>query len=371
MADVLRELINFQSYSGQERPILEYIKAHLEQNGIKPFYQGDNLVVKLQGQDSSRAFIFNGHVDIVDIGDSKRWKHDPWLGEVVGGRIYGRGADMKGGILAMMETTKSLAGRKYLPTDVWFTFVVKEETDGSGTEQFAQWFQLQGYKKQYSELVAIFAEPTSLDTVQYGHRGNFFIEAEKIGVSAHSSRPREIDPHAILEMSKFILDLEAENLRWQKEFENAEFAPPTITPTSIEGKSESPNKTADNCRVHFDLRTIPLYHQEAFDRVRDLAKQRSIKLSLLHSPAPTGYTDPEARIIKVFQRVVPGVKKEVNDASNDLGFFTQVGIDGVIFGPGEMPQAHREDESADINQITTAPKFFEEIYLIWAGITKA
>lgn len=367
MIDVLRELINFQSYSGQERPILEYIKANLERGKIKPFYQGDNLVVKLQGQDPSRAFIFNGHVDVVDVGDTKRWKHDPWLGEVEADRIYGRGAsDMKGGILAMMETARSLAGRKYLPTDVWFTFVVREETDGSGTEQFAKWFQSEGYTKKYRALAAIFAEPTELDTVQYGHRGSFFIKAEKEGASGHSSRPSVAVPNVILEMNQFITDLEAENLKWQKEFGESEFVPPSITPTSIEANSESPNKTACNCEAHFDLRTIPGYHDEAFDRVRQLADQRGVKISLLYPSTPTGYTSPEARIIKVFQGMLPEVKIGVNDASNDLGFFTQIGIDGVIFGPGEMSQAHREDESADINQITTAPKIFEEVYLAWA-----
>lgn len=371
MIDRLRELISLESYSGKERPVLEHIKVELEKVGIQPFFQGDNLVAKLVGEDQSRAFIFNGHVDVVDIGDPKKWQHDPWGGEVVNGRVYGRGtSDMKGGVLAIMEAARSLVGRGVPPTDVWLAFVVREETDGAGTEQFTKWFQLEGYTKQYRELAAVFAEPTNLNTVQYGHRGNFFIRAEKEGDSGHSSRPLAITPHAILEMSHFIADLEVENVRWQKEFQDSEFVPPTITPTSIEAKSESPNKTAANCQANFDLRTIPGYHDEAFDRVEQLADRRGIKLSLLYPSTPTGYTSPDARIVKVFQEVVQGIKTGVNDAANDLGFFTKVGINGVIFGPGEMSQAHRTNESADVGQITAAPGIFEAAYLTWAQDAK-
>jgi len=329
MIDQLRRLINFQSYSGKEKPILEHIKTQLERDDIEPFFQKDNLVVKLAGEDHTRAFIFNGHVDVVDVGDISKWKHNPWAGEVVNGRIYGRGAsDMKGGILTMMETAKFLKRRGKIPTDVLFAFVVKEETDGQGTKQFAAWLKSAGYIKKYRELAAVFAEPTDLDTVQYGHRGNFFIRAETDGVSGHSSRPCDINPHAIIQMSKFIGDLERENLRWQRKFRESEFTPPTITPT----------------------------------------KKRGIKLSLLHPPSPIGYTKPNAKIVKIFQRIIPGIKTTVNDASNDLGFFTNIGIDGVIFGPGEKSQSHQIDESADVRQITAASEIFKKVYMTWAQI---
>lgn len=368
MIDQLKELINYQSYSGQEKPVLDHIKKDLEGANMKPFFQGSNLVVKLTGQDQSRAFIFNGHIDVVDVGNLADWNHDPWSGEVEEGRIYGRGtSDMKGGVLAIMETAKSLLKRGSLPTDVWLTFVTQEETDGAGTKQFIEWFRSEGYLNQYKNLASVFAEPTNLNAVEYGHRGNFFLKAEKKGVSGHSSRPKAIDPHAIIEMSHLITDLEQENLDWEKRFKDSEFVPPTIIPTSISGESKSPNKTTAACVALFDLRTIPGFHQEAFDRVKELADRRAISISLLYPPAPTGYTKPDAKIVKVLQQLIPNIETKVNDASNDLGFFTEAGIDGVIFGPGDMAQAHRTNESAEINQITAAPAIFEQIYLTWAN----
>lgn len=367
MLETLRTLISIPSYSGQEIKVQQYIKEQLKSSRVNSFFQGDNLIVHFQGEDQTRAFIFNGHVDVVDIGDTAEWNHNPWAGEIVNGRIYGRGtSDMKSGIATMMQTAKSLVSGDKIPTDVWFTFVVKEETDSQGTKQFADWFKSKGYLDRYRELAAIFAEPTNLDVVQYGHRGSFFIKAEKIGVAGHSSRPTAITPHAILETIRFIGDLTEENLRWQKQFDESEFAPPTITPTSIQANSESPNKTADLCQTIFDLRTIPEFHRKAFDRIQVLADRRGVRLSLLCSPTPTGYTKPDARIVKALQEILPTIRTEVNDASNDLGFFSELGIDGVMFGPGEMSEAHRTNESADIEQIAAAPGIFEKVYFAWA-----
>lgn len=91
-----------------------------------------------------------------------------------------------------------------------------------------------------------------------------------------------------------------------------------------------------------------------------------MKVSLLYPPAPTAYTRPDAPIVRAFQTVLPGIRTEVNDASNDLGFFSEIGIDGVMFGPGEMSQAHKTNESADIAQILAAPRIFAQVYRAWA-----
>lgn len=215
MLETLQRLISMPSYSGQEQELQRYIKTQLESWGIKPFLQENNLLIHLQGKDKTKAFIFNGHMDVVSVGKPEDWKYNPWEGRIADGRIYGRGAsDMKGGIWAIMETAKSLAEAGSLPTDVWFAFVAREETDGEGSKQFANWFKKEGFMDRYKDLAAIFPEPTSLEAVQYGHRGNFFVKVEKEGEAGHSSRPAAINPHAILEMTGFIDDLTAEGLKW-------------------------------------------------------------------------------------------------------------------------------------------------------------
>lgn len=366
--ELVQDLIRIKSYSGEEKAIQEFIRSKFVAEKVNALFQGDNLYVHLRGKDSTRAFIFNSHVDVVDAGDESRWEHNPWSGDIVDGRMYGRGAsDMKSGVGASIDTAVALSRKEELPCDAWFTYVVREEVDGSGTQEFADWFKKQGYINQYAEMAAIFTEGTNLDSLEYGHRGNFFIKASLKGDAGHSSRPDEIKTHAVLEMTKFISKLERENSRWKKLFTQTDFGPPTITPTSIEAQSKSPNKTADFCQVTFDLRTIPKFHQEAFARVKAIARKKGIEISLLYPEAPTGYTDPKAFIVKVIKQLIPDIKLQVSEGSADLGFMTGLGIEGIIFGPGEKSQDHVINESVPVENIDRAAKLYEQIYYAWAS----
>ncbi len=367
--EILQDLLRIPSYSGQEGPIQQHIKDLFTESGINAIFQDENLVVHLEGIDTTRAFIFNSHVDVVHVANEAKWTHGPWSADVVDRRVYGRGAsDMKSGVAASIETAKVLAQAKDLPCDVWFTYVVKEEEDGSGTKSFAKWFRDKDYTKQYREIAAVFTEPTNLDMAQYCHRGNFFIQAAIDGDAGHASRPREIKTHAIMQMVQFIRDLEAEEVEWFAQYRGSAFAPPTITPTVIKAGDESAswNTVANRCAARFDLRTVPGFHQEAFERVRQLAEHRGITLSLGPPDAPTGYTEPDAKIVRILQSLVPELRLEISEGSADLGFLTELGIEGVIFGPGEDPQSHTIDESVPVENVQRAPRLYEQLYRAWA-----
>lgn len=367
--DRLKELVAIPSYSGEEVKAQLYIKQQLQSSGLEPFDQGGNLLLHLKGRDQKRALIFNGHVDVVNIGDESKWLHPPWSGHIEDGKMYGRGtSDMKAGVVAIMSIAETLATQGSLPTDVWFSFVTKEEVDGSGTESFVKWFEEQGYKDQYSDLAVLIAEPTTLEVAKYGHRGNFFLKAVIEGIAAHSSRPEEIKTHAIWEMTQFIQDLRLRSALWKERFKESEFPPPTIVPTSISALSLSPNRTPEFCESVFDLRTIPGFHNEAFEEVKQMAQKLGISIEFMYPPAPVGYTRPDARIIQAVQKVVQPVSLEINVASNDLGFFTSVGIEGVVYGPGDMKLAHRTDEYVEIEQLEKATKTFLEIYESWSNL---
>lgn len=365
---LLQKLIQIPSYSGQEGPIQKFIQGHFQESGIETVFQGENLVVHIRGKDPTRAFIFNSHTDVVDVGDETRWTHGgPWSGEIEDGRIYGRGAsDMKGGVFASIEAAKLIHAEGVPPTDVWFTYVVKEEVDGSGTDDFAKWFVSEGHDKQYKEVAAVFTEPTNLDTVEHGSRGNYFLKAAIDGDAGHSSRPDEIEVHTINRMVGFINDLDRESAMWSEKFKNDEFAPPTITPTAMEAKSQSANKTADHCEAVFDLRTAPGFHSEAFDRVVEIAKEHGITISFLYPDTHAGYTKKDAKIVTALQQIVPELKLKICDASTDLGFLTRIGVEGIIFGPGQMELAHKIDESMDITQLDKAIELFVKLYKQWA-----
>ena len=61
------------------------------------------LAARLPGSGDGRSLTFNGHIDVVPVGDTSAWTRDPWAGEIENGKLYGRGtADMKAGLVSML-----------------------------------------------------------------------------------------------------------------------------------------------------------------------------------------------------------------------------------------------------------------------------
>ncbi len=368
LIETLQDLVHIPSLSGKERIVLNYIQQNLRAVNLDPFFQDGNLVVHLAGKNRNKAFIFNSHVDVVDPGDESRWTHNgPWSATIEKNQMFGRGtSDMKAGVAASMELAKQLTQSGTPLCDVFFTYVVQEETDGAGTRAFADWLQFTGQTGRYDEMAAIFTEPTSLINIEHGHRGNYFIRAQIQGDAGHASRPKNIKTHAINAMVDFMRDLEVQSRKWEEQFPTNEFIAPTITPTAIEASTGSPNKVSDLCIATFDLRTIPQWDEQAYEQIGEIAKQRGIDISLIVPNSPTGYTKKDARIIRVFQREMPNTILTVSQASADLGFLSRIGVDGVIFGPGDIEKAHIIDESVDLNQVLKTPEIYKKVYEEWA-----
>ncbi|GAI43005.1 unnamed protein product, partial [marine sediment metagenome] len=118
--DFCRDLIRIPSLTGEEKKVQEFVAKHLKDIGLevkvwepdlakmkshpgyvdlgKDYVNRPNVVGIYKGKEG-RSLILNGHTDVVTPEPLKKWSHDPWGGEISGGKIYGRGAcDMKGGV---------------------------------------------------------------------------------------------------------------------------------------------------------------------------------------------------------------------------------------------------------------------------------
>lgn len=100
-----------------------------------PYGDGRSCVVgHLPGAGGGRSMHLSGHVDVVPVERPDLWSHDPWGGEVVGDRIYGRGAgDMKGGVAAYLVAAEAVA--ELCPDrrgELIFSTVIEEECTGNG-----------------------------------------------------------------------------------------------------------------------------------------------------------------------------------------------------------------------------------------------
>jgi acetylornithine deacetylase len=177
LLQTLCELVVIPSLSGQETAAQEYVAARMEGCGLAvdvwdldfqqlsqhPAYcaevereHGLGVVGLMGEQAGGHDLILNGHVDVVPAGDEANWRYPPWQGTIAAGRIYGRGtADMKGGLCCALYAAKALgdAGVR-LKGRLLVESVIGEEDGGVGT--------LAAVQRGYRADGAVVVEPTEL-----------------------------------------------------------------------------------------------------------------------------------------------------------------------------------------------------------------
>jgi acetylornithine deacetylase len=113
--------------------------------------------------EQGKSIIFNGHIDVVPVGDERLWTRPPFQPWVDGDKLFGRGAsDMKAGIVSYIMAFKALKRLGYEPAaKVILQSVIEEECTGNGA--------LACLVAGHTADAAIITEPTAgLMTCQMG-----------------------------------------------------------------------------------------------------------------------------------------------------------------------------------------------------------
>ena len=150
-------------------------RAGLDVTREEPVPGAAHVVAVARGTGGGRSLMLNGHMDTVGVA-GMNYPHTP---EIVGDRLYGRGAyDMKGGLAAIMLA--GAAAAQHRPRgDVIVTAVCDEEKGSIGTESVL---------KRWRADAAVITEPTGL-AICIAHRGFVWLDIEVTGVAAHGSMP--------------------------------------------------------------------------------------------------------------------------------------------------------------------------------------
>lgn len=163
-----------------------------------------NLFARWGKRGANRAFGFNGHTDVVPVGDRARWTHDPFGAEVVDGWMYGRGAtDMKSGVAAFVAAAVDFVTATPPDGAVVLAITGDEEGDATdGTVALLDWMAAQGERMTH----CLVGEPTCPETLgdmmKIGRRGSMTCWFTVTGVQGHSAYPhRAKNPlHALVSL---------------------------------------------------------------------------------------------------------------------------------------------------------------------------
>jgi succinyl-diaminopimelate desuccinylase len=194
---------------GDTREATRYITDFLEEKGITfdvlgPDPEKPNVVSSFDSPVDGKRLVLNGHIDVFPVGNEEGWSHDPWGGELVDGKIYGRGAcDMKAGTTASIYTYLVLHElRGQLKGSVTLTAVSDEETGGA---LGAGWL-IENVPETLGDC-CINGEPSSPYTIRFGEKGIMWLRVRVQSKGGHGAYPH-LSVNPIKVASKIITELE-------------------------------------------------------------------------------------------------------------------------------------------------------------------
>ncbi len=372
LIEFTRKLLQTPSMSGREAEVCRLSIAEMEKLGFdQALIDGaGNAIGIVKGQDPEAPVIaLNSHLDHVDPGEPKLWRHAPYSGDIADGRIYGRGAsDTKGAFAVQVYSLAVLKRIGLKPKgDVYVTGVVMEEVGGFGTRFFLE------HTDRKPDCV-ILGEGTE-NNIKLGHRAGIRAEIRFIGKGAHASAPeRGINPHYAA--ARFLLKLE-EILPTLKT--DPDLGQTTVAPTIYQTGVASTNVIPGQVSIHLDMRSVAETEDDALSMYRRIAKnacppeiQVEIRTPKRSLTSYTGLRDPSTgsgTTAFKLEKDNPFVQKAVAVITRTLGrpplldywlfgtdgrFTAEAGIPTYGFSPCEEPLAHTADDHIKIDMMMDA-----------------
>ena len=333
-------------HAGEEL-VADYLKNRARKAGLEIETQAtnsgrDNLIVRLKplGQATHRI-ILAPHMDTVG-GDLDKIFRPTKKGD----RLHGRGAcDTKGSVAVMFHAMEHLAKRhRPANTEIVFIGFVDEECNQTGSRAFS--------KLKLKANLALVGEPTRCKVVA-AHKGDLWLRLSTRGKAAHGARP-ELGRNAVHTMAKCIDTIETEYAQNLGKRRHPVLGHPTINTGIVRGGSQ-PNIVPEVCEADLDRRTLP---GESFTTIRreigEVLKKRGLKARLTNVKGytcPAMETDPTLPMVQQLMRTVRQTKPLGVDYYCDAANIATTGVPAIVWGPGDIAQAHTADEWISIRQL--------------------
>ena len=371
--ELLSRLVGFDTTSYRSNlQLIHFIEDYLAQHGL-----ASQLVPSADGAKASLyatigpaekpGVALSGHTDVVPV-DGQSWTSDPFVLAERDGRLYGRGtSDMKGFVACVLAAVPEFLKRQ-LSVPIHLAFSYDEEVGCIGVRPMIAKF---GHGLTRPRLVIV-GEPTSMSVVD-AHKGPVRWRIEVQGRAAHSSMA-PLGVNAIAIAGKLLGELS----RIEEELKNAprddRFEPPyaTLQVTRISGGTAT-NIVPVSCGIDFDVRALPGVDIAAIDRrIRAFAENECVPQ--MRSVAPEAGVD-----IRIANEVPPFAAGEASEAvalalylagqnethavsyATEAGLFQSAGAPAVVFGPGDIAQAHTADEWIAKEQLDKCMAFLHRL----------
>ena len=246
------DLIRCASVTPQEGGALQLLERLLTAHGFQCTRVDRGEVSNLFARwGKGKTFGFNGHTDVVPVGDLKAWSVDPFGAESRDGFLYGRGAtDMKSGVAAFAAAAIDFV--KESPPDGSVVLAITGDEEGpakDGTVALLDWMQAQGERMDH----CLVGEPTCPDVmgdmIKIGRRGSMNGYFTVTGVQGHAAYPHRAN-NPLPAMARLIDQLSTASLDAGTEH----FGASTLAVVTMDTGNPATNVIPAQCRATVNIR---------------------------------------------------------------------------------------------------------------------
>lgn len=370
LIELAQKMIKAKSYSGEEKQAAETIGEFCKANGFDDvtYDKYGNVIGIIKGNRPGPKVLFDGHIDTVPVSDPTKWTQDPFKGDIVDGKLYGRGtSDMKGAVSAFT------AAAKYFAEDTNRDFAGEILIAGVVHEECFEGVAAREISKNFKPDYVVIGEASQLN-VKIGQRGRAEIVVETFGKPAHSANP-EKGINAVYKMSKVINAIQTLVPTEHPVLGKGILELTDIKSAPYPGASVVP----EYCRATYDRRLLVGETKESVIKpIQDLldqlmAEDPELKVKVSYAIGEevcyTGnkiegerffpgwlYDKDEAWVQAVLTELKnAGFNPEVtqyNFCTNGSHYAGEAGIKTLGIGPSRENLAHTVDEYIEIEQLT-------------------
>jgi acetylornithine deacetylase len=365
LRSTLADLVGIDSTSARSNAaIIDYLDARLSSMGFtsqRLAYVDDagvekvNLVGVAGGPRSARAELaLVAHTDCVPFDPD--WKEALTLTEK-NDCFYGRGAcDTKAFISAALAAANA-ARASTLEAPLMLIFTADEEVGCVGAKHLVE-------RKFPGAHFAIVGEPTSLTAIR-GNKGYCLAEVEVLGKEGHSAYP-ETGRSAIFRAGRFLSQLEKAALGELRQEVDPSFQPPfsTLNVGLISG-GKARNIIPGSCRFSVEWRPIPGQNPDRGLQLLERLKRQleeeepgfQAQIRVLRSDAGWQIS-PDSEVVRFIAQQT-GTSPATVAFGTEARQLSQMGSQAVVFGPGDIRQAHQSGEFVPIPELVRCEEVLE------------
>lgn len=326
-----------------------------------------NAIIRIDGGLPGPTLLFEGHTDVVTEGDPESWSFDPFCGDLVDGRICGRGAaDMKGGVAAMMHAARAVERDGPFPGTIVLAILCDEEEMMIGVHHFVDAGHAEGVDG------AIVCEPEGGEVCPV-QKGALRLRVDATGRMAHGAMPHE-GRNPIGALGRLMDRVEALEAELQERHgRHPDLGEVYLTPTHLDaGSLPQVNVIPGQALLTYDVRTIPgVDHDELVARIEEIAGEVSAETGVEFTftrlvdrpPTETPRDHPVVAAVADAHEAVTGEAPRfggVPGTTDGTILWRDAGVPVVVYGPGGKWIAHQPDEYVEVDDLIQHAEVYVE-----------